>query len=87
MNPGVTVLSRTPSKLFYTLQPGRHAGGRVYQRWAASSKPSAPMNLKATEGMPCSFTPQTVVASEHGEQPIGKLHVGERVLASSVDAY
>jgi len=39
------------------------------------------------EGTICSFTPQTVVASEHGEQPIGKVHVGERVLASSVDAH
>jgi hypothetical protein len=34
-----------------------------------------------------SFTPQTVVATEHGEQPIDKVHIGERVLASSVDAY
>ena len=39
------------------------------------------------EGTICSFTSQTVVASEHGEQPNGKVHVGERVLASSVDAY
>src|SRR6266852_4516177 len=35
----------------------------------------------------CSFTPQTVVATEHGKQPIGKVHIGERVLASSLDVY
>jgi hypothetical protein len=29
----------------------------------------------------CSFTPATKVATNHGEQPIGTLHVGEQVLA------
>jgi len=29
----------------------------------------------------CSFTPATSVATVHGEQPIGKLHIGEKVLA------
>ncbi|MGB8346061.1 MAG: RHS repeat-associated core domain-containing protein, partial [Ktedonobacteraceae bacterium] len=29
----------------------------------------------------CSFTPTTKVATKKGEQPIGKLHIGEKVLA------
>jgi len=33
------------------------------------------------EGTTCSFTPQTVVATQHGKQAIGKVQVGERVLA------
>jgi RHS repeat-associated protein len=32
-------------------------------------------------GDPCSFTPNTQVATVNGEQPIGKLHVGEKVWA------
>jgi hypothetical protein len=35
----------------------------------------------ATSGGFCSFTPTTPVATAHGEQPIGKLHVGEQVEA------
>jgi len=30
---------------------------------------------------PCSFTPDTSVTTDHGKQAIGKLHVGEKVLA------
>ncbi len=33
------------------------------------------------EGGPCSFTPQTPVATNHGEQAIGTLKVGDKVLA------
>jgi len=33
------------------------------------------------EGGPCSFTPQTPVATDHGEQAIGTLKVGEKVWA------
>jgi hypothetical protein len=33
------------------------------------------------EGGPCSFTPQTPVATSHGEQAIGTLKVGEKVWA------
>jgi hypothetical protein len=32
-------------------------------------------------GNVCSFPPQTLVATNHGKQPIGKLHVGEKVWA------
>jgi len=38
-------------------------------------------NPGANEGSPCSFTPSTVVQTDHGEQPIGSLQVGEHVLA------
>jgi RHS repeat-associated protein len=39
---------------------------------------SSHLNL---EGTTCSFTPQTVVATRQGKQAIGKVQVGERVLA------
>ena len=44
-------------------------------------KPPSQRPPAAPAGEPCSFTPQTQVKTDHGEQAIGTLQVGERVLA------
>jgi len=46
-----------------------------------NGKPPSTGRPPTAPGAPCSFTPATQVSTDHGKEDIGKLHIGDKVLA------
>lgn len=82
-SPTATGNSDLPASFYHTWEPPdgppvtkpSPVGGGV------GNNQGGPPATSGATGEPCSFTPNTQVATANGEQPIGKLHVGEQVWA------
>ena len=82
-SPKATANGDLPASFYHTWEPSdgppvtkpSPVGGGV------GNNQGGPPATSGATGEPCSFTPNTLVATANGEQPIGKLHVGEQVWA------